>query len=98
MITKTEFIDRSVKSAADLALLFAGEPDSKVASTLATIRANLETQLSEPLGPDIAVKFAAGFVEAVAGRRREIECAGASGWKQQLRQPRSARRRLSNSN
>jgi hypothetical protein len=75
MDTPAEFVTRCVDAAADLALLFVGEPEEKMLATLQQTRANLEAELSESFGPDMAAAVAQAFVKAVIGRRREIEAA-----------------------
>jgi hypothetical protein len=71
-----EFVDRSVAAAADLALFFVGQPEEKMLATLRQTRANLEAELSELWGADVAALYAEAFVAAVARHRREIEAAG----------------------
>jgi hypothetical protein len=70
------FINRSVAAAADLALFFVGTPDEAMMESLRDVRSNLETQLSEKLGADVAALFAQAFVVAVVGHRGKIEAAG----------------------
>src|SRR5258706_11916820 len=69
------FVSSFVAAAADLALLFVGEPEEKMLATLHQTRANLETQLAEQFGPDIFAQIAAAFVKAVIGRKAEIDAA-----------------------
>ena len=73
MTTPSEFTERAVKSAADLALFFVGVPEEAMKRSLLEAQSNLEAQLAEPFGPEIARDMAKAFVTAVAGRRREIE-------------------------
>jgi hypothetical protein len=76
MTPEAEFIQRSVAAAADLALLFVGEPEEKMLAALSQTRQNLARELSEAFGVEAAASFADAFVAAVAGHRREIEPAG----------------------
>jgi hypothetical protein len=78
MTPQAQFVERCIAAAADLALALAHQSDEKVAASLATMRANLEAELSEPFGVADAAAFAERFVAAVAGHRREIEAAGAT--------------------
>lgn len=71
-----EFIDRCVAAAADLALFFIGRPEEEMLVSLHQVRTNLEAQLAETFGPEVARLFAQAFVAAVAGHRREIDAAG----------------------
>ena len=73
MITPEEFTQRSVQSAADLALFFVGASDQAIKESLLELQSTLEAQLAEPFGPEIGAAMAREFVAAVAGRRREIE-------------------------
>jgi hypothetical protein len=73
MTTQSEFVERSVAAAADLALFYVGIPDDAMTQSLNEVRSNLTASLSEPFGPDIAAGIAGAFVKAVASRRREIE-------------------------
>jgi hypothetical protein len=70
-----QFIDRCAAAAADLALFFVGEPKEKMMQALHQTRANLEAELAEPFGPDVAAQMAEAFVAAVIARKREIEAA-----------------------
>jgi hypothetical protein len=71
-----EFIDRCVAAAADLSLFFVGVPENEMLVSLYQVRANLETDMSETLGADVAALIGQAFVAAVIGHRREIEAAG----------------------
>jgi hypothetical protein len=42
------------------------------------VRSNLQEQLAQTFGPDVAAAIAGAFVATVARRRREIEAAGAT--------------------
>jgi hypothetical protein len=69
------FIDQCVTAAADLSLHFAGQPDAKVASSLAEIRANLEAELTKEFvgtGMDVQA-LVARFVQTILQRKIEIE-------------------------
>ena len=44
--------------------------------SLGQVRENLEGQLIEPFGAEVATLFAQAFVAAVAGHRREVGAAG----------------------
>jgi hypothetical protein len=70
------FIDRCVASASDLALAFTGVPDEAMLAQLYQVRANLETELAETFGAEVAAQMAQAFVAAVIGRKREIDAAG----------------------
>jgi hypothetical protein len=76
MTTQSEFVERSVAAAADLALLFVGVPDQEMTQELHRVRSNLEVELAGPFGPDVAASIAQEFVKAVVGRRQEIDDAG----------------------
>jgi hypothetical protein len=71
------FIARCADAAADLALFFAGAPESEMMTALEGVRVNLAEQWAEPFGPETAAVLAQGFVAAVAGRRREIDAEAA---------------------
>jgi hypothetical protein len=71
-----EFIDRCVTAAADLALYFVGAPDEQMLASLHQTRANLETDLAETFGAEVATAIAEAFVATVIRRRRELEAAG----------------------
>ncbi len=68
--------EAEVGSDPDLALFFVGEPEEKMLATLQQTRANLQAQLAQQFGPDIAAQIAAAFVKALIGRKAEIEAAG----------------------
>jgi hypothetical protein len=68
-----EFINRCVSSAADLALLFVGEPYDKMFAALCQTRENLSSELSASFGPEVALLIAEAFVAAVVGRKAELE-------------------------
>ena len=71
-----EFIDRCVAAAADLALFFVGAPDEQMLASLRQTRTNLETELSETFGAEVAAAIAEAFVATVIHHRRELEAAG----------------------
>jgi hypothetical protein len=60
---------------ADLALLYAGEPDAKVASSLVGVRANLEAKLANvKFGTAVDVRALADrFIQAILERKAAIE-------------------------
>jgi 7-keto-8-aminopelargonate synthetase-like enzyme len=76
MTTQVEFVERCVAAAADLALFFVGAPENEMLVSLHEVRANLEAELAEAFGAEVAALMAQAFVAAVVGRRREIEAAG----------------------
>lgn len=72
------FTERVEATAADLALLYAGEPDDKVERSLAQLRVNLEVQLSKIFaGADMAAAVDL-FIDAVLTSRRQIEAGATS--------------------
>jgi hypothetical protein len=73
MTTDQEFVERTTAAAADLGLAFVGTPEGKMQSALNRVRSNLEAQLKEPFGADLAAAMAQAFVTAVAGHKAEIE-------------------------
>jgi hypothetical protein len=76
MITPTEFVERMVASAAELALFFVGESEANMIAALSQTRENLATKLSDQFGAEIGVAIADRFVAAVADHKRELEGAG----------------------
>ena len=78
MTTQAEFAERCVAAAADLALFFVGAPDEQMFASLHQTRTNLETELSETFGADVAAAIAAAFVATVIRHRRELEAASAT--------------------
>ena len=70
-------IEECVSAAANLALFFAGVPDDEVLSAMPGLREHMAAGLSEKFGADVAGLIAEALVNAVIGRRREIEAAGA---------------------
>jgi 7-keto-8-aminopelargonate synthetase-like enzyme len=77
MTTQAEFAERCAAAAADLALYFVGAPDEQMLASLHQTRTNLEADLAETFGADVAAAIAQAFCAAVIGHRREIEAAGA---------------------
>jgi hypothetical protein len=71
---------RCAASASDLALLYAGQPDAKVASSLAEVRANLEAKLAKVrFGADVDVgALVERFVASILDQKAAIERGGAS--------------------
>jgi K+-sensing histidine kinase KdpD len=76
MTTQAEFAERCAAAAADLALFFVGAPDEQMLASLQQTRINLETELSETFGAEVATAIAQAFVATVIRHRREIEAAG----------------------
>ena len=77
MTTPLEFADRCAVAAEELALLFAGHPDEKVARSLEQMGANLRTELAKEFAADVDVPTVVNlFVDAVLARKREIEAVG----------------------
>jgi hypothetical protein len=72
MTPQMEFAQRCAAAAADLALLYAGEPEEKMLAALSQTRQNLAAELTETFGADVAALFADRFVATVIGRRREF--------------------------
>ena len=69
-----ETLERIEKVADELALLYAGEPDEKVESSVHVMRANLEKDFSEIFQSSSEVAQAVDmFLGAVQARRRAIE-------------------------
>ncbi len=78
MTTPADFAARCAATAAELALFYAGEPDEKVASSLAAMRTNMQAELSKLFAAGADIPAAVDlFIEAILARKREIE-AGAS--------------------
>ena len=74
-----EFINNSLAAAAGMAMFFVGVPQAEMMEALHLVRANLEMELAEAFGADIAALVAQAFVAAVIAGRREIESAGGAG-------------------
>jgi hypothetical protein len=72
MTTQAEFAERCAAAAADLALFFVGAPDEQMLASLHQTRTNLETELSETFGAEVAAAIAQAFVATVIRHRREI--------------------------
>jgi hypothetical protein len=72
MTPQMMFAERCAAAAADLALLYAGEPEELITAALSQTRENLASELAETFGAEGAALFAAKFVETVIGRRREL--------------------------
>jgi hypothetical protein len=74
MTTPMEFSERCMVQAADLALLFCGQPDAKVGRALEQMCANLRTELAKEFSAEVDVqKVVDLFADAVLRRKREIE-------------------------
>jgi hypothetical protein len=76
MTTQVEFAERCTAAAADMALFFVGAPEEKMLASLHQTRINLEADLAETFGADVAAAIAEAFVATVVRHRREIEAAG----------------------
>jgi 7-keto-8-aminopelargonate synthetase-like enzyme len=76
--TQAEFIDRCVAAAADLALYFVGAPDEQMLASLHQTRTNLEADLAEAFGAEVAALIAETFCATVIWHRRELEAGGGS--------------------
>ena len=70
-----DFIERCVAAAADLALYFVGASEDEMLASLHQTRTNLETDLAETFGAEVATAIAQAFVATVIRHRREIEAA-----------------------
>lgn len=76
MTPQLEFAQRCAAAAADLALLYAGQPDEMVTRSLEQMSANLRTALAKEFSADVDVpKVVELFVDAILTRKREIEAA-----------------------
>jgi hypothetical protein len=71
-MTPQMFAERCAAVAADLAVLYAGEPEEKMLAALSQTRQNLAAELTETFGAEVAASFADRFVAAVVSRRREL--------------------------
>jgi hypothetical protein len=72
MTPQMEFAERCAAAAADLAVLYAGEPEEKMLAALSETRQNLATELTGTFGAEGAAQLADRFVAAVVSRRREL--------------------------
>jgi hypothetical protein len=70
-----EFIERSTKAAADIALAFVGEPDEKVRAALEQSRTRLQAELAPQIGAEAAEQVAGALVTAVVSRKAELDAA-----------------------
>ncbi len=74
------FIERCADAVRDLSLFFVGAPDAEITAALDQTRANLEADLTETVGGEVAAQIAEAFTKAVIGRKHELEAtAGKSG-------------------
>lgn len=75
MITQEDFAARCAAAAAALALVYAGTPVDQVVASLATVRANLVTELAKAgFGGEVDIgALVDNFVGAVMRRKVEIE-------------------------
>lgn len=71
--TMEAFNATCASEAADLALLFAGEPERKMAAALDAMRESMEPDLADALGAEAAAIFCEAFVAEVRRRRAKIE-------------------------
>jgi hypothetical protein len=78
MTTQAEFAERCAAAAADMALFFCGASEEQMLASLHQTRINLEANLAETFGAEVATAIAAAFVATVIRHRREIETAGAT--------------------
>lgn len=77
MTTEAEFAERCAIAAADLALLYAGQPDEKVTRSLAQLRSSLNRDLAKVFAAGADIPTAVNlFIDAILVRKREIEAAG----------------------
>ena len=53
-MTPDQYADRIMKSAADMALYFAGMPDDRVHATMAQVQTNIERGLADEVGAELA--------------------------------------------
>jgi len=73
-----EFAERCSAAAADLALMYAGQPDEMVTQSLARMRTNLQTELANVFDASVDIpKVVDLFIDAILARKREIEATGA---------------------
>ena len=78
MTSEEEFVERIERSANDLALLYAGEPDDRVAHSLAEMRRNLECEFAQIYSAATPEQIGEGvgmYIDYIMEQRREI-CAG----------------------
>lgn len=74
MTPQMEFAERCAAVAADLALIYAGQPDEIVTRSLEQMSANLLTKWTKEFSADVDVpKVVELFVDAILARKREIE-------------------------
>ena len=75
MTTQADFAERCAAVVDELGLLYAGEPDEKVSSSLATMRANLVAELTKMFtNTDVDLRAMVDrFIRAIVERKAEIE-------------------------
>jgi hypothetical protein len=75
-----KFVERVTAAIEDLGLLYANEPDDRVATSLEQVRANLKAEYANlfPSIPGTTSAMVDCIVAEIQKRRREIEAAGAS--------------------
>jgi hypothetical protein len=74
MTPQMEFAERCAAAAADLALIYAGQPDEIVTRSLEQMSANLLAKLTKEFSADVDVpKVVELFIDAILARKREIE-------------------------
>jgi hypothetical protein len=73
-----KFVDRVTAAIEDLGLLYANEPDDRVATSLEQMRANLKAEYANlfPSIPGTTSAMVDHIIECIRNRRREIEAAG----------------------
>jgi hypothetical protein len=69
------YAERYAETVADVALFHAGEPDEKFASSMATMRMNLKTELTKMfVGGDLDLcGMVDRFIDAILIRKHEID-------------------------
>ena len=75
-----KFVERVTAAIEDLGLLYANEPDDRVATSLEQMRANLKAEYANlfPSIPETTSTMVDHIIECIQARRREIEAAGAT--------------------
>jgi len=74
-----DFVNRVVNAAEDIAIAVTGKPDDEVRARLQVTRQNLQDDLTETLGAEVAAQVAEAFVSAVLGEKHERESLAARG-------------------
>jgi hypothetical protein len=74
MTPQMEFAQRCAAAAADLALMYAGQPDEIVNRSLEQMAANLRTELTKEFSAAVDVpRVVELFIDAILVRKREID-------------------------